>query len=478
MPWYDIDIYVGRPSSIWDTTLGMLAPGRLQSWGYDYGADTQRGTHPPRPPTFSFELLLGLGLGEPEWLEGDRCIARFSYPGQAAFTYFVGALEQPTFNRATGRTIVSCRAYGLLAFLPENVSLEVREDDATGTLFDALLEASGLPAGVRRVDSTLDRVLERYLASETNLVKELQRIVDTQGPPGIWYQTWDGAILAHARGMLTDALTVGGIADLQPRGVINQEHDLRNIVNFVSVDLIDVNVNSSTGSVVVQQSSAEYDGSEIGGQYTTRSAVLYIAGITDHYDYLDYAITGGAMFVGAVNIGTHYVVTARGARHAAFTVTARAMRYDITTETTTFTTNIVERHQDSIDRFGVRTLNRAPFGGLDEQDVRDLARAFLRQYAFGLTQRSFDIRITPDNIDTLLGDGADFSGLYIGRPIVIVNKDVAALGRISRVSIGANSPVLVARIETDSYVSGELIFVPSSFTRELQRGATYSIQIP
>ena len=142
----------------------------------------------------------------------------------------------------TGVTVVSCRAYGLLAFLPRNVSLEVHEDDDTGALFDALLEAAGLPSELRRADSTLDRTLERYLANETNLIKELQRIVDTQGPPGIWYQTWDGAILAHARGTLDDALTVGGIADLQPLTSIKVEHDLRNIVNFVSVNVVDVNV--------------------------------------------------------------------------------------------------------------------------------------------------------------------------------------------------------------------------------------------
>ena len=33
MAWYDIDIYVGRPSSVWDTALGTLAPGSLHGLG-------------------------------------------------------------------------------------------------------------------------------------------------------------------------------------------------------------------------------------------------------------------------------------------------------------------------------------------------------------------------------------------------------------------------------------------------------------
>ena len=469
MAWYDIDIYVGRPATKWDTTLGTLAPGALQSWHYNYGADTQRGTHPPKSPTFSFELLLGIDDAELKWSEGDRCIARISYGTQAAFTYFVGALEQPTFDHGTGVTVVSCRAYGLLAFLPRNVSLEVHEDDDTGALFDALLETAGLPSELRRADSTLDRTLERYLANETNLIKELQRIVDTQGPPGIWYQTWDGAILAHARGTLDDALTVGGIADLQPLTSIKVEHDLRNIVNFVSVDVVNVNVQSSTRIRTVRSAT---------DTSTPRRVVIAQIAIADiDYDFISFSSSGVTEYARVIADGLARisgVVTDSGGG----SVTVRARRYVTSSNTTTVTSTIEEEDIDSIARFDLQALSREIFGGLDESDIRELAKAFLRQYAFGLTQRSFDLRVTPDNLATLLGDGTDFSGLYIGRPIVIFNRGEAALGRISRVSIGANSPALVARIETDSYISGELLFVPSSFMRQLAAGAAYSIQIP
>ena len=371
-------------------------------------------------------------------------------------------------TEARGRTVISCRAYGLLAFLPQNVSLEVHEDDDTGALFDALLEAAGLPAGLRRVDSTLDRMLDRYLVSETSLIQELQRIVDTQGPPGLWYQTWDGAILAHARGMLTDALTVGGIADLQPRAAIREEHDLRNIVNFVSADVVDVNVQSSTSLTTVRS-----DSDSLG---PTLSAAIVISDID--YDFIEFIVSGDAIETGRF-IGQGYAdIYATLASGLSGSVTVRARRYNITTETVTVSNTIVEQDIDSIARFNRQRLNRDIFGGLAVDDIRSLARAFLQQYAFGLTQRSFEIRVAPDNIDTLLGDGTDFSGLYVGRPIVIINKGVAALGRISRVSIGANSPVLVARIEADSYISSEIVFIPNSFTRAVGNGQTYAITIP
>ena len=476
MAWYDIDIYVGRPSSVWDAALGTLAPGSLQSWSYDYGADTQRGTHPPRPPTFSFSILLTSGADEPEWLEGDRCIARFSYPGQAAFTYFVGSLEQPTFDRLTGRTVVRCRAYGLLANLPGDVSLEVHEDDNTGTLFSALLEAAGVPLASRRADSTMDRELERYLASETDLVKELQRIADTQGPPALWYQTWDGAILAHARGMLTDALTIGGQSDHRARGRVSREHDLRNIVNSVRVDETTVNVSQSTSSTSVRSDTASVTIGPLGG----RENIIAGIDIDDiDYDYLTFE--GSGDFIETARYATPPFASIRGYVEGAGSsgfCAVRARRYNVSTETTTTVRSLIEEDSESIAHFGVRRLGRDVFGGLSDSDIRDLARAFLRQYAFGLTQRSFDLRITPDNIAAILGDGSDFSGLYVGRPIVIVQDGEAALGRISRVAIGASSPVLVARIETDSYVSGELLFVPSSFTRNVGTGDAYSITIP
>ena len=108
-----------RPSSLWDVTVGDVAPGILQSWSVDYGADTQRGTHPPKPPTLGFQLLLSGDDEEPDWTDGDRVHLRLSIDGAAEFTYFVGSLEGVKADRLTGRTILSARGYGLLALLPE-----------------------------------------------------------------------------------------------------------------------------------------------------------------------------------------------------------------------------------------------------------------------------------------------------------------------------------------------------------------------
>ena len=44
---------------------------------------------------------------------------------------------------------------------------------------------------------------------------------------------------------------------------------------------------------------------------------------------------------------------------------------------------------DSVADFGERTLKRQAFGALAVDDVRDLARLFVAQYAFGLIERPF-----------------------------------------------------------------------------------------
>ena len=170
-----LKIYVGRPASLWDVSLGSLIPGRLQSWDWDYGADTQRGTHPPRPATFGFETSLVADRTEPDWTDGDRVHFRMVYPGQAETTFFVGSLEQPKIHRETGRTRITARAYGTLAFLPGKVTLAQVDGDDTGANFVSLLEAAGLPTGLRRADSTMDRVLLQYVADDAALLKELQK---------------------------------------------------------------------------------------------------------------------------------------------------------------------------------------------------------------------------------------------------------------------------------------------------------------
>ena len=397
MAFYDAKIYVGRPASLWDVSLGSLIPGALQGWDWEYGADTQRATHPPRPATFGFETRLVGDVAEPNWTDGDRVHFRISYAGQAEFTLFVGSLERPRIRRGTGVTDIAARAYGTLAFLPETALLTQQDNNDTGDLFVELLDAAGLPAALRRADSTMDRVLLQYQAVDANddtlglrVIPELQRIVDSEGPPAVWYQAYDGAIFAHARGMLTDALQVGPGQALQPRGALDVVQNLRNIVNSVDFDVVEV-----VGGVVNVTGSIPFD------------------------------------------------------------------------------------DPDSVLRYGERTLRRQPFGALAEDDVRDLARLWVSQYAFGLTERGFDLRVQENNIATVIGDGSDFSGMYPGRPIIIFDgRGNAALGRVSRAKVSGRGTSISARIDTDSYVAEELIFVPASLTVQLVSGEAYSVTIP
>ena len=113
----------------------------------DYGADTQRGTHPPKPPTLGFQLLLSGDDEEPDWTDGDRVHLRLSIDGAAEFTYFVGSLEGVKADRLTGRTVLSARGYGLLALLPADITLALQNDETAGALFVDLLGRSG---GYRR----------------------------------------------------------------------------------------------------------------------------------------------------------------------------------------------------------------------------------------------------------------------------------------------------------------------------------------
>ena len=390
MAFYTPHIYVGRPASLWDTALGTAVPGSLQSWLLDYGADTQRATHPPRPPTLDFELLLNNTVAEPEWNERDRVHFRISIGQGPEFTLFVGALQEPTFDRLTGRTIVRCRAYGLLGFLPDEVSLAQQDNDATGDLFAELVEAAGLPAALSRADATMDRTLLSYVADDKKLLPELQRIVDSQGPPGIWYQTYDGAMFAHARGMLTDAVHVGGTADLQPLRSTSVKKNLRNLVNSVDFDVVTV-----AGGVITVTGSIPFD------------------------------------------------------------------------------------DPDSVALYGAQTLRRQPFGALAQDDVRDLARAFVSQYAFGIVERGFSLRVKEANIADVIGDGSDFSGFYVGRPVIIFDRGgTPSLGRVSRVRLSGERASLFAHIDTDSYVAEELIFIPPSLTVDLATGEDYVITIP
>ena len=397
MAFYDAKIYVGKPASLWDVSLGSLIPGALQGWDWEYGADTQRATHPPRPATFGFETRLVGDVDEPNWTDGDRVHFRISYAGQAEFTLFVGSLERPRIRRGTGVTDIAARAYGTLAFLPETALLTQQDNNDTGDLFVELLEAAGLPAVLRRADSTMDRVLLQYQAVDANddtlglrVIPELQRVVDSEGPPAVWYQAYDGAIFAHARGMLTDALQVGPGQALQPRGALDVVQNLRNIVNSVDFDVVEV----------------------VGG----------VASVTGSIPFDD---------------------------------------------------------PDSVLRYGERTLRRQPFGALAEDDVRDLARLWVSQYAFGLTERGFDLRVQENNIATVIGDGSDFSGMYPGRPIIIFDgRGNAALGRVSRAKVSGRGTSISAQIDTDSYVAEELIFVPASLTVQLVSGEAYSVTIP
>ena len=397
MAFYDAKIYVGRPASLWDVSLGSLIPGALQGWDWEYGADTQRATHPPRPATFGFETRLVGDVAEPNWTDGDRVHFRISYAGQAEFTLFVGSLERPRIRRGTGVTDIAARAYGTLAFLPETALLTQQDNNDTGDLFVELLDAAGLPAVLRRADSTMDRVLLQYQAVDANddtlglrVIPELQRIVDSEGPPAVWYQAYDGAIFAHARGMLTDALQVGPGKVLQPRGALDEVQNLRNLVNSVDFEVVEV-----VGGVVNVTGSIPFD------------------------------------------------------------------------------------DPDSVLRYGERTLTRQPFGALAEDDVRDLARLWVSQYAFGLTERGFDLRVQENNIATVIGDGSDFSGMYPGRPIIIFDgRGNAALGRVSRAKVSGRGTSISARIDTDSYVAEELIFVPAALTVQLVSGEAYSVTIP
>ena len=241
----------------------------------------------------------------------------------------MGALREPSFDRLTGRTIISCRAYGLLAFLPDEVSLAQQDNDDTGALFGELVGAADVPAALARTDATMDRTLLQYVADGAKLVPELQKIVDSQGPPAIWYQTYDGAILAHARGMLSDAIHVGGTADLQPLRSVSVNKNLRNLVNSVDFDVVTV-----SGGVITVTGSIPFD------------------------------------------------------------------------------------DPDSVALYGERTLKRQPFGALAEDDVRDLARAFVSQYAFGIVERGFSLRVKEANIADVIGNGSDFSGFYVGRPVI------------------------------------------------------------
>ena len=46
-------------------------------------------------------------------------------------------------------------------------------------------------------------------------------------------------MLAHARGMLADAIQVGGSADLQPLERVSAQQNLRNLINSVNFDVLE-----------------------------------------------------------------------------------------------------------------------------------------------------------------------------------------------------------------------------------------------
>ena len=176
MAFYDLSIHVGRQSSLWDVTLGPSIPGNLRAWSWDYGGDTQKGSFIAKPPVLQFVTSVR-PEDEPDWRDGDRCIARMSFGTQAAFTFFVGLLDEPQIQRGTGRTLISAYATGIVQQLPATVDLSQVDDAATGVLFDDLLEAMGVPAGLRRADVTMDRELLQYIADEARSREELQKIV-------------------------------------------------------------------------------------------------------------------------------------------------------------------------------------------------------------------------------------------------------------------------------------------------------------
>ena len=105
----------------------------------------------------------------------------------------------------------------------------------------------------------------------------------------------------------------------------------------------------------------------------------------------------------------------------------------------------------------------------------------LSQYAFGLTERGFDLRVQENNIATVIGDGSDFSGMYPGRPIMVYSMAGAMLrwaGCLGQ-RYQADRTSISVRIDTDSYVAEELIFVPAALTIATWRPANaYAITIP
>ena len=192
--------------------------------------------------------------------------------------------------------------------------------------------------------------------------------------------------------MLADAVSIGGPADLQPWGRVEVRQNLRNLINSVNFDVIEV-VGSSIN------------------------------------------VTGSVPF----------------------------------------------EDPDSVEIYGAQGFRggRQPFGALSVEDLSELARTFVEQYAFGITERGFRLRLDSDSIASIMGDGTDLSGFYPGRPMFIIGPGGnAELGRVSRVNVRSYATLLIAEVETDSYVSSELVFIPSSFTREVETGAVYSINIP
>ena len=96
-----------------------------------------------------------------------------------------------------------------------------------------------------------------------------------------------------------------------------------------------------------------------------------------------------------------------------------------------------------------------------------------------MIERPFAIRVDSDNIADVIGDGTDFSGLYVGRPIIISDRTgLLQLGRASRVKVAGSDNAITASVQTDSYIASEVIFIPSSLTVQLVSGEAYSVTIP
>ena len=499
---YDMDLYKGQPTAVWDTTQpDDQIPHLIAEWDLTFGFDTERGTASPTVPHFS-ATVIDLDEDGPPCEVGDRLVAQVQVGAADPVRIFTGIIQavRPEVRLTVHRYRIM--AYGLQYRISNNdVPFDAPQFNVGGLVKAGLIE-SGVPEANVIIGGGMTGNIGGQSFTE-GLRSLMRRVQLSAGTDIRWYSDGYGRVIAFNDLRLGDKLSLGlpgGYA--ATGGTTKERQNDRAIINYIAWPS-SVYVPRATGDEV-QSGIWEYElthdivllppppgsrvvrhlapdlfvlpewdrfedeesvqwqrapGSrQVGGYGADTSGGEYSLPPPDRwwrdglpprqlgrafFSYISHPSEGNLLTL----VNTDDVWWIRG--EGTFT---RRFYKQRTTPVRTAGPIVGNSSPDSIARFGRRELTQEPVQGLPVSETQDIVDALVRQYASPLWQSTITLDVRSEELRDIIGDGQPFTGFYLGRSADIALADGSTgFGRISRVKMRGARARVTAEVTVEEW---------------------------